>query len=214
WPLVTVGQGPRCCREIDLLGSITVAQEIVVQSGPGVADRMETTEPPARQELAGGILRRQGKKDGVSARMISLHDRAAALRATAVRAGNREADPRQVFDSTSAVVVQINPCPEPAACRRALMTRWHVASVLLILCVPPLRAAALTAGPPESAGGPPRLMLARYLPTQALAALDRRQAAFDELKTPEQVAAYQKRLRTEFLEHLGGLPERTPLNAR
>ena len=36
------------------------------------------------------------------------------------------------------------------------------------------------------------------LQRQAYAALDRRQAAYEELKTPEQIAAYQKRLR-EFI---------------
>ena len=32
--------------------------------------------------------------------------------------------------------------------------------------------------------------------------------------TPEQIVAYQQRMRQSFLEQIGGLPERTPLNAR
>ena len=31
-------------------------------------------------------------------------------------------------------------------------------------------------------------------------------------KTPEQIAEYQKQLRKKFIEAIGGLPERTPLN--
>src|SRR5262249_59732046 len=63
-------------------------------------------------------------------------------------------------------------------------------------------------------GGPPRKLLPRLLKQQAFEALDRRQTAYEALKTPEQVAAYQDRLRKEFLEHLGAFPERTPLNAQ
>src|SRR3954447_9439567 len=52
------------------------------------------------------------------------------------------------------------------------------------------------------------------LQQQAYAALDRRQSGYEALKTEEQIKAYQKRLRKSFVEQLGGLPERTPLNAR
>src|ERR1041385_995003 len=53
-----------------------------------------------------------------------------------------------------------------------------------------------------------------HLQRQAYQALDRRQAAYEELKTPEQVAAYQQRMRALFIEQLGGFPPRTPLNAQ
>jgi cephalosporin-C deacetylase-like acetyl esterase len=53
-----------------------------------------------------------------------------------------------------------------------------------------------------------------HLQQQAYQALDRRQAAYDELKTPEQVAAYQQRMKEFFIKQLGGFPERTPLNAQ
>jgi cephalosporin-C deacetylase-like acetyl esterase len=50
------------------------------------------------------------------------------------------------------------------------------------------------------------------LQQQAYAALDARQAAYEKLKTPEDIAAYQQRARAFFIEQLGGFPERTPLN--
>ncbi len=50
------------------------------------------------------------------------------------------------------------------------------------------------------------------LQRQAVAALDRRQAAYDSLKTPDEIAAYQQRLRATMIEQLGGWPERTQLN--
>ena len=46
------------------------------------------------------------------------------------------------------------------------------------------------------------------------AALDRRKAAYEAIKTPEDVAARQKRMREFFLAQLGGFPQRTPLNAQ
>lgn len=46
------------------------------------------------------------------------------------------------------------------------------------------------------------------------AALDRRLQAYEALKTPEQIRGYQERLRAEFIESLGGFPERTPLRPR
>src|SRR5262245_42079763 len=52
------------------------------------------------------------------------------------------------------------------------------------------------------------------LQAQAYAGLDRRKARYEELKTEEQIAAYQKRLKALFTDQLGGFPERTPLNGR
>lgn len=45
-------------------------------------------------------------------------------------------------------------------------------------------------------------------------ALDRREAAFERMKTPDDVRQWQERLRSAFLKALGELPERTPLNPR
>ncbi len=67
---------------------------------------------------------------------------------------------------------------------------------------------------PEMAGGPPKTMLIRSLKKQAFEALDRRQANFEKLKTPEQIVEYQQKLRAVFLESLGEFPERSPLNAK
>jgi len=58
----------------------------------------------------------------------------------------------------------------------------------------------------------PATLFYASLQAQAYAALDRRGSAYDELKTDEQIKAYQDRLRKVFIEQLGGFPERTPLN--
>src|SRR5215470_10248487 len=94
------------------------------------------------------------------------------------------------------------------------MPRWLLTLGLLCFGAPPLPAGDLTVLTPETAGGPPRQMLTRYLKHLAHEALARRRLAYEGAKSPEQLAAYQKRLRTAFVEHLGGFPERTPLNAR
>jgi len=57
-------------------------------------------------------------------------------------------------------------------------------------------------------------MMKKYLATLAGRAFDRRDAAFEKLKTPEQVRAYQTRMREFFVAQLGGFPDRTPLKAR
>src|SRR6476661_7281470 len=69
----------------------------------------------------------------------------------------------------------------------------------------------LQAKPGEPA--PSTLFYAR-LQQQAYAALDRRRAAYEELKTEEQIKAYQQRMQKLFTEQLGGFPERAPLNGR
>jgi dienelactone hydrolase len=55
--------------------------------------------------------------------------------------------------------------------------------------------------------------LATRLTRRAIAALDRRDADFAALKTPGDVAAWAERRRAFFLAQLGGLPDRTPLDA-
>ena len=52
------------------------------------------------------------------------------------------------------------------------------------------------------------------LQQQAYKALERRATVYEQLKTPEQIHAYQEKLRGFFITQLGGLPKRTPLNAR
>ena len=53
-----------------------------------------------------------------------------------------------------------------------------------------------------------------HLQRQAYAALDRRDAAFEALRTDEEIHDYQTRLREFFVDRLGGFPQRTPLEAR
>ncbi len=65
----------------------------------------------------------------------------------------------------------------------------------------------------ERTGGEVR-MLRDHLRPLVHTALDRRLKAYEELKTPEQIRAYQQRLRAEFIRSLGGFPERTPLRPR
>ena len=52
------------------------------------------------------------------------------------------------------------------------------------------------------------------LQREAYAALDRRAAAYEQLKTVSQIRQRQQHLREFFVKQLGGFPERTPLNAR
>ena len=52
------------------------------------------------------------------------------------------------------------------------------------------------------------------LQQESYAALDRRAETYEKLKTPEDVQAYQKRLREFFVRQLGGFPERSTLNAK
>jgi len=53
-----------------------------------------------------------------------------------------------------------------------------------------------------------------HLQKEAYAALDRRAEAYEQLKTPEQIRAYQQKLRGFFVKQLGGFPARSPLHAR
>jgi murein DD-endopeptidase MepM/ murein hydrolase activator NlpD len=63
-------------------------------------------------------------------------------------------------------------------------------------------------------GEAPRTMLYRALEQQARERLDARRKEVAELKTPEAIRARQKAIRARFLEALGDLPEKSPLNAR
>ncbi len=60
----------------------------------------------------------------------------------------------------------------------------------------------------------PGEMLHAYLMDKIHAATERHDTELEALQTPEQIAAYQARMKEFFLRQLGGLPERTPLNAQ
>ncbi|HUT11290.1 MAG TPA: acetylxylan esterase [Thermoguttaceae bacterium] len=60
-------------------------------------------------------------------------------------------------------------------------------------------------------GAAPNQMMHGYLMRLAHEALDRRDAQYEQLETPEQLAEYQQQMRQFFVAALGGFPERTPL---
>jgi hypothetical protein len=94
----------------------------------------------------------------------------------------------------------------PVVCR-LLLSGW--------LCLATtVRGEDLSVLPGNLDEGPARQMVTRHLKRMAYEALDRRQKAYEALKTPEQIALYQKQMRSTFVEHLGGFPERTPLHPR
>jgi hypothetical protein len=59
-----------------------------------------------------------------------------------------------------------------------------------------------------------RKLLRHYMLEQAEEAFQRREAAFEKLKTPGRMRAHQRRLREYLRSQLGDFPERTPLEAR
>ncbi|MCA9270234.1 MAG: acetylxylan esterase [Planctomycetales bacterium] len=86
--------------------------------------------------------------------------------------------------------------------------------VLLLRLAAPIACAEEFGVLPEAIDGVPRgEIFSRSLLDRADAALAARRAAYEALKTPADVEAYQQRLRTFFYQQLGELPERTPLNA-
>ncbi len=85
------------------------------------------------------------------------------------------------------------------------------AVVLLLLAAAP---EDLTCLKTEEGKPKPAALFYASLQQRAYAALDRRVAELASVKTPEQAAAYQQRLRKAMIEQLGGFPERTPLNAQ
>ena len=58
----------------------------------------------------------------------------------------------------------------------------------------------------------PNNMMKDYLFGQLDAAQRKWCADYEQRKTPNQISEYQKRLKSTFVEAIGGLPERTPLN--
>ena len=66
--------------------------------------------------------------------------------------------------------------------------------------------------PKKIDGTAPTDMMKHYLLRQAQQQFEKWKQRYEQLKTIEQVAEYQKSLRDKFLEAIGGLPEKTPLN--
>jgi dienelactone hydrolase len=68
---------------------------------------------------------------------------------------------------------------------------------------------------PESIEGvAPDKMMSHYLRRLAQQEFESWKRRYEQIKTPEQVKEYQRDLREKFLDAIGGLPERTPLNPR
>jgi dienelactone hydrolase len=88
------------------------------------------------------------------------------------------------------------------------------AATLLLLVTLGAADEDLTVLRPEAGKPAPGQLLELYLKEQCYAALARRRAAYERLKSPEDCLAYQRRLRDFFVRQLGGFPERTPLKAQ
>lgn len=94
------------------------------------------------------------------------------------------------------------------------LLRASLAALFLIVAASSGRCDELQVLPEQLDGGPPRQMLSRHLKEQAKHAFARRREAYEKLKTPADVTAYQQHVRKMLLEQLGELPEPTPLHAR
>jgi cephalosporin-C deacetylase-like acetyl esterase len=92
--------------------------------------------------------------------------------------------------------------------------RRAAAVLLLTLASPCLAQDDLNVLGKEVGGVPTRKLLYTYLQAEAQKHFDARRAAIAALKTPEDVQRRQEELRAKFIQALGGLPEKTPLNAR
>jgi len=91
------------------------------------------------------------------------------------------------------------------------MIRTFCVLVCLAAAMALARAEDLQVLPGEIDGVAPKKMMHAYLMRAVGEALDRRRAEHEKLKTPEQLAAYQQRIRRFFIDALGGFPKRTPL---
>jgi dienelactone hydrolase len=98
--------------------------------------------------------------------------------------------------------------------RSKLIVAVAVGSCLAVNLVARAEDNSLRVLPETLNGAPAREMMARYLQRQAQQQFDRWQQQYEQLKTPEQIAAYQKKLREQFLAAIGGLPARTPLHPK
>ena len=72
----------------------------------------------------------------------------------------------------------------------------------------------LTVLPASQGDSAPGMMLESYLKQRAYAAIDKRTAAFEKIKSQAECRDWQQARRAFFLHQIGGLPERTPLNPK
>ncbi|MHC4741547.1 MAG: alpha/beta hydrolase [Planctomycetota bacterium] len=97
----------------------------------------------------------------------------------------------------------------------------NTCKTLLILLITSLAATPaaypddnLTVLPEEIEGINPPDMMNTYLRKQAAEYFEIWKEKYEQRKTPEQIAQYQKEIRAKFTEALGPFPERTPLNPK
>lgn len=90
--------------------------------------------------------------------------------------------------------------------------RTLVAGLVLLAGVVSARGQALDLPLEQMTGEKPAALMSRYWAAQSEQAFQQWRADYEARKTPEQIAAYQKNLEARFIEAIGGLPERTPLN--
>jgi len=92
----------------------------------------------------------------------------------------------------------------------------HLTVLVWLFCFLPCDAAFsaenLRVLPETIDGVAPGEMMGRYLKGLAARQFENWKDRYEQRKTPEQIAEYQKRLRERFIEAIGHLPERTPLN--
>jgi dienelactone hydrolase len=86
-----------------------------------------------------------------------------------------------------------------------------LATLLIGLAAATARAGDLDVPPDKIPGGKPETMMRQYWLGQVAQAFESWQKEYETVKTPEEIALRQRRLREKFLEALGGLPPRTPL---
>jgi len=90
---------------------------------------------------------------------------------------------------------------------------------ILIICTLFLSSAAaradeLTVLPEKIDGVSPADMMKAYLNGKAAVMIEKWKIEYEKLKTAEDIAQYQKQKRDLFINSIGGLPQRTPLNVR
>ena len=90
---------------------------------------------------------------------------------------------------------------------------WLHWFTLLIAC-PAAFAQELDVLPDPFEGGPAKEMTTRYLRNLARQAIEKRRVTFEGLKDANDILAYQQRMRRQFVEKLGGFPDKTPLHAK
>jgi cephalosporin-C deacetylase-like acetyl esterase len=88
------------------------------------------------------------------------------------------------------------------------------AMLLFVVVTPAMRGEDLNVPVEKLGTGAPTLMMHRYLAGQVKQSIDRWKDDYEKRKTPEQIAAYQKRDHDAFISNVGGMPERTPLNPK